>query len=123
MNLAKLSVNNPVAVNILMAAIILLGILTLIRLPREFMPNINFNMALILTLYPGVSPEEVEKLITIKIEDAVEDVDKIDFISSKSTEGQSTFRMKYLADSPLSDRLQVDPHANGEATLVVYIHY
>jgi multidrug efflux pump subunit AcrB len=108
MNLAKISVNNPVAVNILMAAIILLGILTLIRLPREFMPNINFNMALVLTLYPGVSPEEVEKLITINIEDAVADVDKIDFISSKSTEGQSTVfvRFEEMSDTDFKFILQ-----------------
>ena len=77
MNLAKISVNNPVAANILMVAIIFVGAMALIRLPREFLPNINFNMALILVAYPGVSPEEVEKLVTIKIEDAVEDVDKI----------------------------------------------
>jgi multidrug efflux pump subunit AcrB len=108
MNLAKLSVNNPVAVNILMAAIILIGAITLIRLPREFMPNINFNMALILTLYPGVSPEEVEKLITIKIEDAVADVDKIDFISSNSTEGQSTVfvRFEEMSDTDFKFILQ-----------------
>jgi multidrug efflux pump subunit AcrB len=108
MNLAKISVNNPVAVNILMAAVILLGVMALIRLPREFLPNINFNMALILTLYPGVSSEEVEKLITIKIEDAVADVDKIDFISSKSTEGQSTVfvRFEEMSDTDFKFILQ-----------------
>ncbi|MCK5514888.1 MAG: efflux RND transporter permease subunit, partial [Deltaproteobacteria bacterium] len=95
MNLARTSVNNPVAANILMIAIILLGLTALVRLPREFLPNISFNMAIILTPYPGVSPEEIEKLITIKIEDEIEDVDKIDFISSKSTEGQSTIFIRF----------------------------
>jgi len=95
MNLARTSVNNPVAANILMVAIILLGLLASDRLPREFLPNITFNMALIITTYPGVSPEEIEKLITIKIEDAIEDVDKIDFISSNSTEGQSMIFVRF----------------------------
>ena len=95
MNLAKISVNNPVAANILMVTIIFVGAIALIRLPREFLPNINFNMALILIAYPGVSPEEVEKLITIKVEDAVEDVDKIDFMSSNSTEGQATVFVRF----------------------------
>ncbi len=95
MNLARTSVNNPVAANILMIAIILLGLTALVRIPREFIPNISFNMAIILTPYPGVSPEEIEKLITIKIEDEIEDVDKIDFISSKSTEGQSTIFIRF----------------------------
>jgi len=95
MNLARISVNNPVTANILMVLIILLGINALFRLPREFLPNITFNMALIMTTYPGVSPEEIEKLITIKIEDAIEDVDKIDFITSKSTEGQSVLFVRF----------------------------
>ena len=95
MNLARISVNNPVAANILMIAVILLGLTALVRLPREFLPNISFNMAIILTTYPGVSPEEIEKLISIKIEDEIEDVDNIDFISSKSTEGQSTVFVRF----------------------------
>ena len=61
MNLAKTSVNNPVAANILMVAVMLLGVLALMRLPREFLPNITFNMAIIITTYPGVSSEEIEK--------------------------------------------------------------
>lgn len=89
MNLARISVNNPVAANILMVLVIVLGLRALVSLPREFLPDITFNMAVIVTTYPGVSPEEVEKLVSIKVEDAIEDVDKIDFISSKSAEGQS----------------------------------
>ncbi len=100
MNLAKISVNNPVAANILMVAIICLGIIALIDLPREFMPNINFNMAIIITTQPGVSSEEIEKLITIKLEDAVEDVDKIDFIFSRSSEGRSVL---FLSFEDMSD--------------------
>ncbi len=100
MNLAKISVNNPVAANILMAVIIMLGVFALIRLPREFLPNINFNMAIIITTHPGVSSEEIEKLITIKMEDAVEDVDKIDFIFSRSSEGRSVL---FLSFEDMSD--------------------
>jgi multidrug efflux pump len=95
MNLAKTSVNNPVTANILMVSIIALGIIALVGIPREFMPNINFNMAIIITTQPGVSSEEIEKLITIKIEDAIEDVEKIDYISSKSAEGQSVLFVRF----------------------------
>jgi multidrug efflux pump subunit AcrB len=95
MNLAKSSVNNPVAANILMVALILLGVVALVRLPREFLPNIAFPMAIILTTQPGVSPEEMEKLVSIKIEDAIEDIDKIDYITSKSAEGQSVIFVRF----------------------------
>ena len=95
MNIAKISVNNPVAANIMMVAIALLGIIALVRLPREFLPDIAFHMAVIITTQQGVSAEEIEKLITIKIEDAVEDIDKKDFIISKSAEGLSTVFMTF----------------------------
>ena len=95
MNIAKISVNNPVAANIMMVAIALLGIIALVRLPREFLPDIAFHMAVIITTQQGVSAEEIEKLVTIKIEDAVEDIDKKDFIISKSAEGLSTVFMTF----------------------------
>ena len=89
MNIAKLSVNNPVTANTSMLAVILLGIFALTSLPREFLPDINFNMVMILTAYPGTSPEEIEKLITKPIEDDIKDISKINYISSKSSEGRS----------------------------------
>lgn len=95
MNIAKLSVNNPVTANTSMLAIILLGIFSLTSLPREFLPDVNFNMVMIITAYPGTSPEEMEKLITKPIEDDIKDVNKIDFISSKSSEGLSTIFIKF----------------------------
>ena len=55
MNIAKISVNNPVAANIMMVAIALLGIIALVRLPREFLPDIAFHMAVIITTQQGVS--------------------------------------------------------------------
>jgi multidrug efflux pump subunit AcrB len=66
-----------------------------VRLPREFLPDIAFHMAVIITTQQGVSAEEIEKLVTIKIEDAVEDIDKKDFIISKSAEGISTVFMTF----------------------------
>ncbi len=95
MNIARLSVNNPVTANTLMVAVLALGIFSLSTLPREFLPDVTFNMAFIMTVYPGTSPEEIEKLITRPIEDEIKDVDKIDFISSKSSEGQSTLFVKF----------------------------
>jgi len=95
MNIAKLSVNNPVTANTLMIAVLLMGMFSLASLPREFLPDVNFNMVLVITVYPGTSPEEIEKLITTPIEDEIQDVDKIDFMTSKSSEGQSTIFVKF----------------------------
>lgn len=95
MSIFKLSVKNPVLANMIMLAVIVLGAYSFISLPREEAPEINFNWAFIITLYPGASPEEVEQLITIPIEDEIADVDKINMISSTSSEGRSYISIKF----------------------------
>ena len=95
MNLARISVNNPVTVNTVMITLVLLGIMSLAKLPREYMPDVSFNMAIIVTIYPGTSPEDIEKLITIPIEEEVRDLDNIDFVMSKSSEGQSVVFIRF----------------------------
>ncbi len=95
MSVARFSVKNPIIANLLMVSIIVLGLLSFKALPREVMPVVNLNWALIITVYPGVSPEEIEKLITIPIEEEIQDVKGIDVISSKSAEGMSVLSVKF----------------------------
>jgi multidrug efflux pump subunit AcrB len=95
MNLARISVNNSVTVNTVMITVIVLGIMSLSKLPREYLPDLTFNMAIIVTTYPGTSPEDIEKLITIPIEDEIMDIDNIDFIMSKSSEGHSSIFIRF----------------------------
>ncbi len=95
MSIARLAVRNPVVANLLMVAILFLGTLSFIRLPRELMSEMSLNWAFIITVYPGVSPEEMEKLVTIPIEDEIQDVKGIDSISSQSAEGSSFISVKF----------------------------
>ena len=74
----------------LMIIIIAFGVYAWIHLPRELTPEIPAQMAVVTTLYPGASPEEVEKLVTVPIEDAIEEnVNKIELLFSISSEGRS----------------------------------
>ena len=90
MSIPKMSVNNPVFANMLMILIIIFGLYAWITLPRELTPEIALQTATITTLYPGASPEEVEKLVTAPIEDSIEEnVNKINLMLSTSSEGRS----------------------------------
>ena len=73
MSIPKISVNNPVLANMLMIIIIIFGLYAWVNLPRELTPEIALQSAVVTTLYPGASPEEVEKLVTAPIEDAIEE--------------------------------------------------
>ncbi len=102
MSIPKVSVNNPVLANLLMIIIIAFGVYAWINLPRELTPEIALQSATVTTLYPGASPEEVEKLVTAPIEDAIEEnVNKIDLMFSTSSEGRSVIAINF---EEISDR-------------------
>ena len=102
MSIPKVSVNNPVLANMLMIIIIAFGVYAWINLPRELTPEIALQSANVTTLYPGASPEEVEKLISAPIEDAIEEsVNKIDLLFSTSSEGRSVISIDF---EEMSDR-------------------
>jgi len=95
MKLARISVNNPVTVNTIMITVLILGFFSLTRLPREYLPDLTFNIALILTIYPGTAPEEIEKLITNPIEEKIKNVDNINYVVSTSGEGESAILVRF----------------------------
>ena len=96
MSIPKMSVNNPVLANMLMIIIIAFGIYAWINLPRELTPEIALQTATVTTLYPGASPEEVEKLVSAPIEDAIEEnVNKINLLLSNSSEGRSVITIDF----------------------------
>ena len=102
MSIPKMSVNNPVLANLLMIIIIIFGLIAWINLPRELTPEIALQTATVTTLYPGASPEEVEKLVTAPIEDAIEEnVNKINLLLSNSSEGRSIITVDF---EEMSDR-------------------
>ncbi len=84
---AKLSVKNPVFVNLVMATIIVMGLVALFDLPRELMPEVAFHWGFVAVAYDGVAPEEMEKLIAIPIEDELTDIEHVKMVTTTCTEG------------------------------------
>jgi len=82
--LIQISVDNPVLVNILMVSVILDGLVSFFDMPQELISEVKFNWVFIITPYPGASSEEVEQLITIPIEEEIQDVDDLEEILSNS---------------------------------------
>ena len=95
MSIARFSICNPVPINLIVIGILVLGTIVLFNIPQELFPPISLNWAFITVPYPGVSPEEIEKLINIPIEDEIADVDNIDFISSVAFEGLGVISVKF----------------------------
>lgn len=89
MKIAEFSVNNRVLVNLLLMLMVVGGVVGYNAMTREVFPIISVNRVAITTVYPGVSPEEIEKNLTIPIEREIKGVKGIEHIESRSLEGFS----------------------------------
>ncbi len=98
MKITKLSIRFSTAVFVLLALIIILGISSMKHLPRELFPEIKQPTFFVSTLYAGVSPEDMETLVTNKIEKKLKELQHIDEITSSSAESFSTVLIKFDPD-------------------------
>ncbi len=103
--LIEFSIGNPVIVNLLVLLIIISGLVSYVRLKRELFPDFSRRVVRIDTTYPGASPEEVEELITARIEDRVRNVDGLNEMLSTSREGHSEIRLRMQSDTEMSRAL------------------
>lgn len=116
MKIIQYSVRNPLIVNLLMGTILILGTISLIELPRELHPRISFNYVFIIVPYPGVGAEEIEKVISIPLEEAVRDIDDIKMLTTESTEGSGFCWMQFedMSDADFQKRLsEVESEVNS----------
>ncbi|MBN2407611.1 MAG: efflux RND transporter permease subunit [Elusimicrobia bacterium] len=105
MSIASFSIKQRVLVNLITVAVVIVGTLVTLNMRREAMPAIEIDYIFISTVYPGASPEEVEELITMPIEDELKNIDGIDTYSSGSREGMSFIFIELEPDLPNRDRV------------------
>jgi multidrug efflux pump subunit AcrB len=98
MSIAKFSVKNPVLVNMITIAVVILGVISTMSLNREVFPSISYGYIIVVTAYPGASPQEVEKVVTTPFEDEIADVDGIKKLESVTREGVSTVIIQAESD-------------------------
>ncbi len=68
-----------------MFLLIVIGIISLLQIPKESSPDIKFGIISITTVYSGVNPEDIDSLITEKIEQEIEDIEGMRSITSTSS--------------------------------------
>ena len=89
MSLPRFSVENRVLVNMLMLVILVAGGAFALTLVREMFPESRPDKLSVMVIYPAEQPQEIEKAVTIKIEEALRDIDAIEKIDSTIGEGTS----------------------------------
>ena len=74
MNITEVAVKRPIATTMVFLIIIVVGIMGLRFLPVDLLPPIDFPRLSIMTGYPNVGPEEIETIITDRVENAIASV-------------------------------------------------
>ena len=87
--LIEFFIRKPKIVNIIMILILLVGVNSMRNIQREGYPSVDFGVAVVSTVFPGASPEDVEISVTRKIEDTLKGIEGIDSFSSSSMESVS----------------------------------
>ncbi|MFK8050219.1 MAG: efflux RND transporter permease subunit, partial [Halioglobus sp.] len=96
---------NPVAANLLMAIIMVVGLASAFTIQRAIFPSFDIEIITVNMAYPGAAPEEVEKGIVEKIEEAINDVDGIKRVTSTAYESNAQLIIEPLEGSDLSKLL------------------
>ena len=106
MLLSNAAIKNRTTVLVLMLLIVAAGAYSYITLPREAAPDVPIPVVLVTTVYKETSPEDVESLVTIKIENELKGIKGVKEITSISAEGQSVITIEFQPEIRIEDALQ-----------------
>jgi HAE1 family hydrophobic/amphiphilic exporter-1 len=95
MSIPRTAIQRPITMYMLCGVIVLLGAISLVRLPVDLMPDVTFPSITVRVSYGGVGPLEMEELVTRPIEQAVSAVAGLEQINATSSEGSSTVRLNF----------------------------
>lgn len=95
MNITEAAVRRPVTTAMIFLIVIVLGFMSLRFLPVDLLPAVEYARLSIVTQYPNVGPEEIETIITDRIENAVASVPNLEEVRSSSAEGRSRVTLEF----------------------------
>lgn len=109
--LPKLSVKKPMTIFVAVIVVIVLGIVSVFKMTPDLLPNMDFPYAIILTTYPGQTPETVESVVTKPLEQSLSTIDGVKTITSTSSDNYSILTVEF-EDGTNMDTATVDMRGN-----------
>ncbi len=106
MILSDTAIKNRTTVGVLSVLIVIGGLYSYLTLPREAAPDVPIPYILVTTTYEGVSPEDIESSVTMKIEKKLAGIKGVKEIRSTSMEGESLLVIEFFPDVRIEDALQ-----------------
>jgi len=121
--LSSFSIDNRISVLVIILLIAVIGVHSYLTIPKEAQPDVTVPNVMVITTYPGVSPQDMEGLVTRKLEDELSGISDIKEMNSTSSEGFSNINIEFNSDVDINDALQkvrekvdlAEPELPGEA--------
>jgi HAE1 family hydrophobic/amphiphilic exporter-1 len=114
MNLPEFSIRKPVSIIVAMLIFITIGVISILKLPLEMMPDTSFPGLMVQVPYPSSSPEEVERTITRPLEDTLSTINNLESLSSTSSASSSNIHIQFkqgtnmdLASMEIRDKIDL----------------
>ncbi len=106
MNITEISIKRPSLIIVLFGVLILLGVIGFINLRYELLPDFSQPVVVIKTMYPGAEPHEVENTVSRKLEDALSNLEGIDYMETYSLPNASVIIVNLKFGTNLDNTMQ-----------------
>lgn len=97
--LSRYSVKKPYTVVVAVVLVLILGVVSFTKMNTDLLPSMDMPYAMVMTTYPGASPETVEQTVTRPIEQSMATVSNIMNVSSVSSENASVVILEFSEDA------------------------
>ncbi|MCF7944879.1 MAG: efflux RND transporter permease subunit [Spirochaetia bacterium] len=105
MRLSRFAIDHPAIIIIIMIALLLFGVLALVSLNQEFLPNVALPQISVVTYYPGVGPLDIEKDVTDVLEDQFSTISGLERMNSESRDSVSIIELSFTEQTDLQKML------------------
>lgn len=106
MNLAALSIKRPIFITCIVTLMLIMGVFSLKKMPVDMFPDVTFPIIFVQTIYPGASPEDMEKLILKPVEDELGSLAGLKSMSSTAAETVGYVVLEFNLGSDIKDAEQ-----------------
>jgi HAE1 family hydrophobic/amphiphilic exporter-1 len=103
MSIPRIAIERPVTMFMISAVILLLGGISLVRLPVDLMPDVSYPSITVRVSYGGVAPAEIEQLVIRPLEQSLAAVPGLEQINSTASEGSGNVRLSFAWGTDLNE--------------------
>src|SRR5579862_2774294 len=101
MNLSEPFIRRPVMTAVLTLSVMLFGVMCFLRLPVNDLPAVDYPVITVSAAYPGASPETVASAIATPLERQFMQINGLEIVTSKSSQGQASFTLQFNLDKSI----------------------